>query len=194
MCFGMICKLKERGTAFLRRLAIQFSKTELRPSIRESALEPSLDRRGVAKTTVLRQGGRLTTSPPRTRQEESSRPTSRTTSRHEGVDIYINPLHPSSPPGDYVSVTIPTEGCCFYSPHGHPVKQAPGFSATSCVFPPGASIGRARLLPAERHGVKHLVAGSSRSRTPPPWRQVRHDPARLRMSPRPGRPDRQAPP
>ena len=42
MCFGMICKLKERGTAFLRRLAIQFSKTELRPSIREirSRAEP----------------------------------------------------------------------------------------------------------------------------------------------------------
>jgi hypothetical protein len=37
MCFGMICKLKERGTAFLRRLAIQFSKTERYPSIRESS-------------------------------------------------------------------------------------------------------------------------------------------------------------
>jgi hypothetical protein len=36
MCFGMICKLKERGTAFLRRLAIQFSKTELEPSTRAS--------------------------------------------------------------------------------------------------------------------------------------------------------------
>jgi hypothetical protein len=35
MCFGMICKLKKCGTAFLRMLAIQFSKTELNPSIRE---------------------------------------------------------------------------------------------------------------------------------------------------------------
>jgi hypothetical protein len=43
-------------TAFLRRLAIQFSKTEHNPSTRSSAFEPSPDRRGVAKTTVLRQG------------------------------------------------------------------------------------------------------------------------------------------
>ena len=42
----MICKLKERGTAFLRRLAIQFSKTEHIPSKREIALDSSPDRRG----------------------------------------------------------------------------------------------------------------------------------------------------
>jgi hypothetical protein len=66
------CKLKECGTAFRRRLAIQFSKTEPRPSIREAALESSLDRRGVAKTTVLRQGGRPFTRPTLCRQEKVS--------------------------------------------------------------------------------------------------------------------------
>ena len=35
-----ICKLKECGTAFRRRLAIQISKTERNPRIRAAALEP----------------------------------------------------------------------------------------------------------------------------------------------------------
>jgi hypothetical protein len=54
----MICKLKECGTAFSRRLAIQFSKTELTPSPRGTSLESSLERRGVAKTTgCVKEGG-----------------------------------------------------------------------------------------------------------------------------------------
>jgi len=54
----LCCKLKECGTAFSRMLAIQFSKTEHRPSSREASLEPSPERRGVARTTVcVKEGG-----------------------------------------------------------------------------------------------------------------------------------------
>ena len=77
MCFGMICKLKERGTAFLRRLAIQFSKTEPQLSTRKASSEPSPDRRGVAKTTGLRQGrAAYVPAPPRCvkRKTRSRRP------------------------------------------------------------------------------------------------------------------------
>jgi len=137
MCFGMICKLKERGTAFLRRLAIQFSKTELHPSIRESALEPSLDRRGVARTTVLRQGGRLLPLRPEYRQEESSKPSSRTTSRHEGVDIYINPLRPSSHPGDTFSSPFRPRGAASTPLTGTPSSKR----QVSLQLPPGVPIG-----------------------------------------------------
>ncbi len=114
MCFGMICKLKERGTAFLRRLAIQFSKTESHPSIREdfSRIEP--DRRGVARTTVLRQEGGFTNIAAPVRQEGNSRPMPRTASRREEELISRSTrLFPSSLRGDRCCFAVRTEGRCF---------------------------------------------------------------------------------
>jgi hypothetical protein len=49
MVYYDICKLKECGTAFRRRLAIQFSKTEL---LFHSTFRSSPVARGVAKTAV----------------------------------------------------------------------------------------------------------------------------------------------
>jgi hypothetical protein len=66
----MLSKLKECGTAFSRRLAIQFSKTEHRPSIREDSLEPSLDHRGVARTAGCVKEGGVTANVAQTRPEK----------------------------------------------------------------------------------------------------------------------------
>ena len=57
-CTSMCCKLKgTRWTAFLRMLAIQFSKTEPKLSLRDFSLEPSPYQGGVARTSVLVQEG-----------------------------------------------------------------------------------------------------------------------------------------
>jgi hypothetical protein len=58
MCFGMICKLKEmREPHSFVGLLFSFQRPSKTPRHEDSALESSPDRRGVAKTTVLRQGG-----------------------------------------------------------------------------------------------------------------------------------------
>jgi hypothetical protein len=57
LVFQMIRQLKECGTAFLRRLAIQFSKTEQLPLERDRFLVSSLTPLGVSKTSGLRSGG-----------------------------------------------------------------------------------------------------------------------------------------
>ena len=57
-CTSNCCKLKECGTAFRRRLAIQISKTEPHTLERESSLSgSSLGQCGVTKTAALREGG-----------------------------------------------------------------------------------------------------------------------------------------
>src|SRR6266508_4358456 len=118
----MICKLKERGTAFLRRLAIQFSKTELRPSIREKplssrALTAAESRR---QPFCVKEGGFLPCRPECVKRKTRNQRLELPPDARE-LTSTSTPPHPSNPPGN---LTVRTRGRCFYPLNGHPVKQA----------------------------------------------------------------------
>jgi hypothetical protein len=71
-CTSICANSRKCGTAFLRRLAIQISKTEQNPSTGADRLESSPDHRGVSRTPVLASGwGGVSTAAVPHRQEES---------------------------------------------------------------------------------------------------------------------------
>lgn len=156
MCFGMILQTQgNAGTAFLRRLAIQFSKTEPHPSIREPALEPSPDRRGVAKTAVLRQGRTaLLPAPSRiVKRKVRNRVPSCLRDVRESISTSTR-LAPSSLRGDPDRFTVPTRGALLLTPRG-PRRQLPG-KLRLLGQPRFVSQRRGRLLPAPRPVVKRI--------------------------------------
>jgi hypothetical protein len=164
MCFGMILQTQgNAGTAFLRRLAIQFSKTEPHPSIREPALEPSPDRRGVAKTAVLRQGRTaLLPAPSRVvKRKVRNRVPSCLRDVRESISTSTR-LAPSSLPGDPDRFTVPTRGALLLTPRG-PRRQLPGKTSTSRTTP-----------------VRLSAAGASSTRAPP---RRQENPEHLRLLP-----------
>jgi len=75
-------------------LAIQFSKTEPKPSRRVARPEPSPNHRGVAKTTVLVQEGAAYLPEPLHTVKRKVRKKGRASSRPEEPDYYIRPLRP----------------------------------------------------------------------------------------------------
>jgi hypothetical protein len=145
---NLFANSQECGTAFRRRLAIQFSKTERHPRVRD-VLEPSLDRRGVAKTTVLRQGGGDLLPLPgivnKVEEEPSSDPSTPET-------LFINPGPRLSSRGDSEasSFRLPSSGRCFYSHSPRPSS----FVTRDLRLAWSASRSGAMLLPPPQRAVK----------------------------------------
>jgi hypothetical protein len=150
MCFGMICKLKERGTAFLRRLAIQFSKTELNPSTEKTALEPSPDRRGSREDnrSASRRAATYHRRPEcvkrKARNQRFELPPDARESTSTSTRL-TRQLLVATP-----QLAVRTEGRCFYPLAGIPSTKR----QVLLLLPPWNPLARGRLLPATRQGVK----------------------------------------
>jgi hypothetical protein len=114
-------------------LLFSFQRPSLTPRTEPTALEPSLEHRGVAKTTVLLQGGRRIYQ----RRPASSRgkleTEFRTTSVTEGTDFYIGPPHPSSLAATSSSPLRPG-GAASNPPRAPP--SSPREPSTSCPLRP----------------------------------------------------------
>jgi hypothetical protein len=129
----MFANSRECGTAFLHRLAIQFSKTELHPSKRVDDLGSSPYHRGVAKTPVLVQEGAAYLHQPLRTVKRKVREKSRASSRPEEPDYYIRPSTPSSSPALLPASPSSSEGKREDPLEGLPVRretrasESPGF-------------------------------------------------------------------
>jgi len=189
----MICKLKECGTAFSRRLAIQFSKTEPIPSNREASLEPSLaasESRG--QPAASRRAAYLPA--PSEFVKRKFRTAVRRTSRREGDRIYFGLSPPSTlfvEPNRFDSGHS-EEGHRFYS--GFPSPSTPRFDFRR---PRGCARGPAStpLAGAPSSGVFSFRKNRPRRRRAlllPPWpeqvkREKEEPEAGEREAPRPQR-------
>src|SRR6266508_5079103 len=148
----MICKLKERGTAFLRRLAIQFSKTELRPSIREKplssrALTAAESRR---QPFCVKEGGLLPCRPEYVKRKTRNQRLELPPDAKE-LTSTSTPPHPSNPPGN---LSVRTRGAALIPSTGTPSSKR----QVSLQLPPGVPLGRVRLLSAVPTPVKNYRA------------------------------------
>jgi hypothetical protein len=110
-------------TAFLRMLAIQFSKTEPKPSIRVSRArtesQPPRSREDVRAGSG--RGGVCTSAAPN-RQEQNPKKSS-DTSRPEVPDFYIRPLHPVKLPGEPFRFAAQLRGVLLLLPRRVPRQE-----------------------------------------------------------------------
>ena len=159
-CMRSVCKLKECGSAFLRRLAIQFSKTE--PLLKSGAsLGSSLELpRTVPKTTGSRQAGRRS-SHRRSASQEAERLRLDCLRREELISNRPASARQARRP---FRSALRAKGRCFYPLAGHPSE--PRAASFSCVrrglllVPLAASVDAGSGTPTVRNGF--LVPGRAR--------------------------------
>ena len=174
-------------------LLFSFQRPSLTPRPEDPAFESSPDRRGVAKTTVLRQGGSaVTTSAGPLRQEESSRPASRTSSRCEAVTSISTRLARQAFPASAVFAGS-ARGVLLVPPRRRPRQgDGPGISKPSSLahprrgrvlYPGGRTVSRGRGAlerPDRSPSPIHLISSSF-------WQLGRGRATSLALSPPGGR-------